>query len=311
MGRESRRSSLLAFAAVSLGAVLALPSYFHLFTLLSEQPRASLPADDASQGAHVLALLLAVGPLMCAAILGVRKSLRTPAELIVKCCCVAGMVLAVGAGLPMSGSRQHTLLSISAIYLAIPTAMVLMRVGKRWRPALRRTGIASVVAFVLLTPMVQVFGYWYRLPGAVAIHGDHLNRTDDADLAATYDWIRLHSPDDAVILFNTAGGSQTSIDQVESEIPAMTNRSLFIDVPSHWVPVSDPATRVRYAAVGSLFEGVALTETERESIAVLALPMYALCRTQSDRSGVANHPQCVGQLVFNAGPYAVYRIRFR
>jgi len=307
----SRRRNFLVFAAISVGVALALPSYLHLFTLLSSQPQASLAASTVNRGPNVLALLLAVGPLLASAMLGVRMSLGTPTESIAKCSCVAGTILAVAAGLPLSGSRQHTLLSLSAIYLAIPAALALVGLGKRWRPALRRTAIAGVVAFVLLTPMVQVFAYWYRLPGAIAIYPDHLNRTDDANLAATYDWIRLNTPDDAVIVFNISDGPQTSIDQVESEIPAMTNRSLFIDVPSHWVPVRDPVTRVRYAAVGHLFEGVAMTESERASVDALDRTVFAFCRTPADGVAVANHPQFVSRLVFRAGVYAVYQVDLR
>ncbi len=288
---------IAAIAALVTGAFVALPTYHQLLTGHS----VGLPLEThlgmiAWKGLHVgLFGAIPIVMVVCA----LRRRLLADARL--QTLAIAGSALLFVSWLghvPLG--REHSFFNLAMFFFALPAATL---VGSS--AADRRT---RAIGWTLLTTsapvaMLSVGAMLYRAPIPLHTDGSRLIDGRDADLATTYAWIADQTPRRAALMFDLRDGQQCNLYGPESEVPAMTGRRLFIDLPG-WCLPADPRVDQRREIVASVFDGAPLTPRQNRAIDEVGRPLLALCRTPEDEEGLRASG---GQCLFHQGRYAVYR----
>jgi hypothetical protein len=277
---------LVRAAALVVGAVLAYPTYYHLF---------GQGGNGGLSGPGFLALKVAVIAsnfllLLPLAILGARATTGRLATAIQAMALtgtgLVGLVLLVH----LEKGNEHNLANAAYVLLAVPAAAWVVAPGE----ALARRRRTLLVAIACL-PMTM--GTWLAFDGRPTIpfatREGMLRRTpDNAPLAQLYRWIDRNTPPDAIFVVDPTDPVKMSGNV--SELPAFTGRTLFVDEPSYMTtPYPDAAQRTAIAT--RLSHGDSLTAGDADYLRTLGRPFWVV-------SSRANVPGVLDRMSEAYGP---------
>jgi hypothetical protein len=292
---------LVAF--MGIGVLLAFPTYEQLLNgNLVGLPIEKSAAVIAAKGFHVFAML-AIVPLVLTYLAMRRGYLQSPQMQMLA---VGGVVLIATSWITnVPGHREHSFFNMGTYLLALPAAAacgfgtieVVRRVMRR---------CLRVLVCILPVALVMVLSFGYRRPITLASEGDLIRYPDRADTMAVYDWIVANTPTDAALMFDTRDGEQIGFYGVESEVPAMTKRFLFIDVVEWFIPANHPEVAARQDVVASIFDGKPLSAEQLQLVKALDRPLYAMTREPTEDAVLAAK---FGPPQFKQGKYAVYKLK--
>ncbi|GJM26089.1 MAG: hypothetical protein DHS20C16_25040 [Phycisphaerae bacterium] len=291
---------LIAF--MGIGVLMAYPTYQQLLNgNLVGLPIEKSAAVIATKGFHVFAML-AIVPLVLTFLAMRRGFLRNPQMQMLA---VGGVVLIATSWITnVPGHREHSFFNMGTYLLALPAAAACgfgMQIGAR--QVLRRC--MRTLACIAPVSLVMVVSFGYRYPIALASDGELMRYPKRTDTMAVYDWIVDNTPTDTVLMFDTRDGEQIGFYGVESEVPAMTKRFLFMDVVEWFIPANHPEVAARQDVIAALFDGKQLTAEQIRIVEKLNRPVYALTREPSEDATLAAK---FGPAVYRQGKYALYAL---
>jgi hypothetical protein len=295
---EPLGTELVRAAALLAGAVLAYPTYYHLFGQ-GGSGGLSGPGFIALKVAVIASNFLLLLPL---AILGARATTGRLATAIQAMALtgigLVGLVLLVH----LEKGNEHNLANAAYVLLAVPAAgWVVAPADAQVR---RRRGVLVALACLPMT-----VGTWLAFDGRPPIpfeaRGGKLYRTpDNATLPQLYRWIDRNTPRDAVFVLDPADPVKMSGNV--SELPAFTGRTIFVDEPSYMTtPYPDAAER--HAIATRLTHGDSLTADDAEYLRTLGRPLWVVS-SRADLPVVLDRlTGAYGPPLFVYGPVAVFQ----
>ncbi|HNO78075.1 MAG TPA: hypothetical protein PKN33_08435 [Phycisphaerae bacterium] len=288
---------------MGVGVVLAFPTYQQLLNgNLVGLPIEKSVSVIAAKGFHVFAML-AVLPLVMAYLAMRRGYLQSPQMQMLA---VGGVVLVATSWITnVPGHREHSFFNMGTYLLALPAAAA-CGFGQRLETTLIKRRTIRVLACMAPVAAIMVLSFGYRRPIALASEGDLMRYPKRADTMAVYDWIVANTPTNAALMFDTRDGEQIGFYGVESEVPAMTRRFLFMDVVEWFIPANHPQVAARQGVVAALFDGEPLTGEQEELVKSFDHPLYALTREPTEDAIIESR---FGPAQFRLGKYAVYELK--
>jgi hypothetical protein len=278
-----------------VGALLAWPTYYHMFFRLSGEAGTALHHDGLPL-AMAAANFLLLFPL---ALAGMRAMKSASVWLLPVG--AAGLLLLVFAVLiHLPKGNEHSLSNAAQCLLAIPAGGAIAA----WQNRSRIPAAMALAAFLPVTAgTLLAFGSRPTMP--IAVNGMQLVRLPlDGDLQRFYEWARNHTPRETVFLSDPATPVKMSGDV--SELPAFTARAQFTDTPNLTTPYPDAAFRHELAAHAA--RGDELAAAERAYLARLRRPLY-LVTYQANRTDLVSRLSAqYGTPDFHQGIVAVFRI---
>jgi hypothetical protein len=287
-----RQHPMLGIAALA-GALLASPTYYHLFSRLSGQEGIQLHSSSIPPFVRAIANFSLLFPL---ALFGLRRNRSLlPVTL-------AGIVLlAVSILVYLPKGNEHSLSNAAQLLLAIPAGAAIGSIRRK------PIAIALCAAFIPVTAGT-LYAFAAPPPMPIATSGGLLHRLPaDGDLERLYQWTRANTAPDAIFLIDPATPVKMSGDV--SEFPAFTARTLFTEASKPAgqgsadlsTPYRDSAFRQQLAARAA--HGEPLSATDRAYLARFHRPLYLLLYQPRDLSALYGAPQ------FQHGIATVYRIQ--
>ena len=260
------KADLLAAAALAVGCVVALPTYYHLFGR-SAQPEIVI----AFRPDLVATIAVSTAPLFALAIFTLLHSKQHRFLGIVTA--AAAMLLFGNTLLQIPGANESDLFHVAAILLAVPAAGAFVEL-RTFAPAIRRTAGAALLAAMASTTAVVLWAYWERPAIPLRLEGAQLRRTPDGSpVSKLYAWIITSTPANAVFITDPQAAARAPVGNTP-EFPALTGRGLFVGQgPEYLVdPFADAGRRRRIAA--TLVSGGALDPDERAYVDALRRPVF-------------------------------------
>ncbi|MBN1512113.1 MAG: hypothetical protein JXB13_08870 [Phycisphaerae bacterium] len=262
--RIAPRTLVALWVSLGAGVVLSFPTYSQLLNDHS----VGLPIEgplSAVLPKALYAVLFGLMPIGLTTLAWWQGRLERPQLRVLA---IAGLSLAVLCTVThVSAGREHSFFNLALYFLAFPAAAACLP-GRSASPARIRQarGIArAAVAALVPVTAVTLFAFLYRQPIPLHADGMYLRDPRDPDRAATYAWLAENTPPDSLVLTDVHDGKQTAFYDSESEIPAMTGRSLFIDVHGWYMP-ADPRVEKRRQAVDALFAAATLASAQTQML---------------------------------------------
>ncbi len=278
-----RRPFPYRYLAPLAGAVLAMPSYYHI--LLLHSGSLSLTSSVSYALLKAVAITSNFVILLPLAIAGSRDmDLRTIT--------IAGMLLLVAFPfVVLAPSNEHNLANLSQCMLAIPA-------GAAFLP--RRKGLAAAV-FLLFLPITvcTLWSFSGRPQLPLRFEEKTMHRIPGGHpLEQLYLWIEENTPREAVFVIDPDRPVKMSGNV--SELPAFTSRALFVDQESYLTsPHRDARFRTELARCA--VKGLVLTPEQVRYLQHLRRPLYLIAQGKVD--------QQYGNPVFISGPFAVFQLK--
>lgn len=286
------RKGLLAIAlATFAGALLAWPTYSHLFGVGGAGFAPSTPAFALRKliaaGVNFVVLL----PLAALGAARARAELRPAMQLLAG----AGAILVGGfVFVYLPEGNEHNLANAAQCLLAIPAVA--------WIPELGATRRAVWIGALLLPAgLATLLAFSGRPDLPLGSADGRIVRTDS--IGADYAWIRTHVPGDAVLV--TDPDQPVRMAGNVTEVPAFTGRPVFVDHPSY---LTEPyeAFGLRLEAARRLQRGEALTAEQAAELASIGRPLWLVIRRPDperlDRLRARHGPEA------HAGALVLFRI---
>lgn len=294
------RAALRYVAASGVGAVLALPTYYHLFLIDMPLLRVSAPSEWLDKGLSLCACFCVLGLL---AWLGCRRASdpqRTAAQVMG---ISGGLLLLLCLALHLPFGNEHNLSNAAQVLLAYPASLLLIAEKGRRQTAL----LAATWCLIALNGGLSLGAFLDRPHAPLAFaHGGLHRRPSDAPLERLYEWVRSETATNAAFLFDPS--QVVKMSGMASEFPSFTGRSLFVDKASFiTTPHRDFALRTKIARNATSI-GLALTREDLDYLHRLARPLYVLCYSANTTSDVMDLSLRYGRPVFRAGFVAVFEL---
>jgi hypothetical protein len=292
-------------AALSIGALAALPTYYHLFGQ-GGSGRIS-PVDLLALKVVVIAAnFLILLPLTA---LGIKSS-RGAASSGLQAVASAGiLLLGLVPLIQLEKGNEHNLVNAAYVLLAVPAVAWLLRdINGISRPPRARRSRLLLAALVCL-PMTM--GTWISFHGRPPLpflaQAGVLERTPESEpVAQLYRWIGANTDRDAIFVVDPSDVVKMSGNV--SELPAFTGRAIFTDQPSYMTTPYPDADR-RTVISGKLIRGEELTVEETGYLHGLGRPLYVIT-WHADDSGLRERLNGrYGSPAFSAGFVAVFALR--
>ncbi len=290
--------------ALLVGVVIALPTYHQLLDGHSVGfPVERSVAALGVKGVEVI--LFGMLPIGLTVWAWHRGRLRRPQLRILAACGWFLLGLCWISHVP--AGREHSFFNLAVLMLAIPAAAACVRPRRACalsgRRAWTRAGWLAVAGIVPVS-LITMMSFVYRPPLVLQRDGVFLRDGRDADRSSVYAWITAHTPRGTLILTDVRDGRRTAFYAPESEVPAMTGRKLFIDVPGMYMPV-DPEVEARRQVIDALYTGRPLTPAQRRTLRAPVRQLVALCSAPDDERGLLSSGW---KPLFRAGSHAVYAV---
>ena len=289
--------------ALSGGALLAAPSYYHLFTAGQGGWELSTPATSLVKW---VALTLTFAPIAGLAVWG---ALRAPARQR------HGIAVTALAGLALLGAafaidldtlrhvergNEHNLTNAALCVLAVPAVAWISASRRLWHPA------ALVFLLFLPTTVLTVAAYVGSPSLPIAFDGRTLVRLPaGGPLDAFYGWARQSTPADAVFIIDPEAPVKMSGNV--SELPAFTARTLFVDLPGYMTD-GHPEAADRRALAKAMLAGAALTDEQTAFLGRLNRPMFLVTHHADASESLERLERRYGAPAFYQGFVAAFAV---
>lgn len=293
--------TLKAIAALVLGALIALPTYYYFFLGGNDQSVRLNVRFWVVQGIASSAFLLVA--LVC---VGVRRATGIHRQFLLATMCAGFALLAGSAVIELPASNDCNLFHAAVFLLAIPAAGGLLAVADGVKPW---SGLAwaAVMLIFLPTPGLVAYAYLHRPPIPLEITGQGLVRVPpDSSMAHLYDWIRTRTAPDAIFILDprslaTPGGSIP-------EFPALTERFLFTGARKDYMVAPHGDAQLRYDIALRLLGSAPADEEQHAYLKRLGRPLYLVLS-----NAVAYHDARAlegryGSAVFRHGDVVVFAL---
>lgn len=246
----------LLSVACGVGALLVSPTYYQMFFRVSGGSGGI--ALRGALGAVVVAVNFLV--LLLLAAQGARKQASQQLTILA----LGGAVLLVlMAVIHIPEGNEHNLGNAAQCLLAIPAGAL---VG-----SLSRARAAVIFAMFVPVTGATLFAYANRPAMPVLFAGPAITRTSPEDLQRFYDWVRRETPPQSIFIVDPAAPVKMSGNA--SELPAMTARAVFMDLPNYLtMPNRDAAFRTQLA--GHMTQGSPLSPPQREYLLHFGRPVF-------------------------------------
>jgi uncharacterized protein DUF2298 len=292
-------------AALAIGALAALPTYYHLFGQ-GGSGRIS-PMD--LLGLKLVVIVANFLILLPLAALGV-KSLRGAAAPGLQAVALAGvLLLGLVPLIQLEKGNEHNLANAAYVLLAVPAVAWLVRDIKGiTRPETAQRSRLLIAGLVCL-PMTM--GTWIAFHGRPPLpflaQAGVLKRTPESDpVAQLYQWIGSNTGRDAIFVVDPSDVVKMSGNV--SELPAFTGRAIFTDQPSYMTTPYPDADK-RTAISGKLVRGDELSGDEAAYVRGLGRPVYVITWHGEDAGLLKRLNGRYGAPAFRAGFVAVFGLR--
>jgi hypothetical protein len=302
-----RHSYLAAMGAIGAGLVVALPTYFHLLV----GPSASQPSFYlfSMEGAkHLVTLALNVGVLLLLAGIGYIKSSEENRGFF-RVLLAGSLVLLLGdATILLPSLNQSNLFHAAVVFLAVPATGSVVITSRRFlreRNLVNHRAMLAIVLLFLPTSTLLLTAYIAR-PAVPVDFDSVLPRRLPADsaLAQFYGWAQKSTSLNTVFVLDPRDRVATNGNTLE--LPAMTNRSIFTEIPGHYVvPYPDAERRLKISI--QLLAGEALSHADEEYVRQLGRPVFILVNEPTSQATLARLEQRHGFPVFRSGEIYVFR----
>ncbi len=305
--RGIRRSYIAALTAIGAGLLIALPTYVHLLTGPSaSQPHFYLFSVDGLK--HLITLGLNIGVLLLLAGIGYIKSSEENRGFF-RLLLLGSLALLLGdATIMLPSLNQSNLFHAAVVFLAVPAAGSVITAARRLSEESNSINHRRMIAIVLLflpTSAVLLTAYVGR--PAVPVDFDLVlprRLPSDSPLAQFYDWVQKSTKADAVFVVNPEHRVATNGNVLE--LPAMTNRAIFTEVPGHYMAPYPDAMR-RFDMARRLTSGNAVSPADIRYLAQLGRPVYIVADEAGSAETERNLERQYGRPVFQAGDTVVFR----
>ncbi|HSE68486.1 MAG TPA: DUF2298 domain-containing protein, partial [Gemmatimonadales bacterium] len=292
-------------AALALGALAALPTYYHLFGQ-GGSGRIS-PVDLLGLKLVVIAAnFLILLPLTALGIKAYRGASAPGLQAIA----LAGvLLLGLVPLIQLEKGNEHNLANAAYVLLAVPAVAWLVRdINGTSRLQKVQTSRLLLAALVCLPMTVATWiAFHGRPPLPFLAQAGVLKRMPQNDpVAQLYQWIGSNTDRDAVFVVDPSDVVKMSGNV--SELPAFTGRAIFTDQPSYMTTPYPDADR-RTAIAGKLVHGEELTFDEAGYVRGLGRPVYVITWHADDSALLGRLNGRYGSPVFSAGFVAVFGLR--
>ncbi len=307
--RATRRSNLSALAAISVGVIVAVPTFFHLLTGSSaNKPHFYLFSGEGMK--HLITLALSVGVLLLLAGIGYIKSSEENRGFF-RLLVLGGLVLLVAdAAIQLPSLNHSNFFHAAVVFLAIPATGSVIMAARRFTDGSIPVSFRATAGIVLLflPTTVVLLGAYVGRPTLPVDFSSVLPRRlpFDSPLAQFYDWAQRNTSPEAVFVLNPEHRVATNGNVLE--VPAMTNRAIFTELPDHYMAPYPDAKR-RFEIARQLTSGVAVSAADREYLAQLQRPIYIVAIGAGSPKTELSLKRQSGRPVFRAGDILIFKVQ--
>jgi hypothetical protein len=301
VGARSARSRAHEFglaAVIWLGALLAVPTFLHLFEYSG--------AARAPQGSWLLvkttSLSLSYGPLALLAVAACRFAPVIHRAALWRLTAGGVGLLVTAAIASLAEGNEHNLANAAGVLLAVPAG-----VGPWFFPS-RGTGFlkapvgAWVIAMAFVPMMAATLIAFDDRPPLPFRYVRQLERVPSGQpLARMHDWIRRHTPSRAVLVVDPDRAIKMSGNV--SELPAFSGRPVFVDQDSYLTRPYGGAFEQRRRIARLLVRGEPLSSADGFVLERLRRPVFLVSAHTERRDRLVRR---YGQARFSAGAFAVF-----
>ncbi len=295
-----------AMVSMVLGALLAVPTYYHLIIGPSaSQTRFWLATAEGMK--HLMTVTLSILPLLILAYIGWRRSSPEQRPLLTTLLVAGALLLVACSTIVLPAWNQSNCFHAAVVFLAVPGGAIILRPNGGAKTSGASVGRALAVgALFLPTTILVVLSYVDRPPVPVTFEGTRIARTaEDTTLAMLYRWVQKETPLNAVFVVDPRLSSMRVCGNT-SEFPAMTGRALFTQELAHYIVSPYPEARRRVDLAVALVSGVRISASDREYLKTLGRPIYVLTFDGSVRAVMDRLRAVHGEPIFKEGNVAAF-----
>jgi hypothetical protein len=300
-------SRLAAGAAIGLGLILALPTFYHMFSLAG----GGVEFFAGSIGrlwtvllsGHLLLLLAGYGTWRC-------SMDRDRRRFFVAVLAAALLLLSANIAVSIPPGNESNLFHAAVFLLAVPASASIF-IPQTWgtpgelRVSLRRAG--ALVLIFLPAPVIVLASYMGRPPLPLGFEGSTLVRLPvESNLSRLYRWTRGNTPKEAIFVIDPRKPVVKMGGNV-SEFPALTGRVIFTDSPTSYMVDRYQDAQFRFRMAVRLVSGDSLDQSEKAYLDELKRPIYVVVRNANDRLRYQRVVALYGPAAFEQGDVGVFQ----
>jgi hypothetical protein len=305
-GLSKTRCAVYAALAISLGIIVALPTFYHLL-LSSSGGGAKFILFSLEGLRQLLGIGLSISGLLLLAILGVYRAPIENRYFLTTLTLAALPLLGVNAAFLLMAGNQSNLFHAAALLLAVPASASVLRQNRlTLKPLVDRRLLAVIFVVFLPTTLLLLSSYINRPALPISFESTAITRTpNDSDLGRLYAWARNETNTLAVFIVDPR--NRVAVCGNTAEFPALSGRSLFTEDSDHYLtkPYADADTRFNLAV--RLASGEVAKESDSTYLAKLKRPIYILNYNAADPDLINRMRQSYGAPVFHAGAITVFQ----
>ena len=308
MRERGRTLPLVAMSCLTVGVVLAAPTYYHMIL----GPSASQVHFwlFTSAGLRLLVTItLSILPLLILAYVGWRKS---PARqrAFLACLLLSASLLLVGTvAFQLPVGNQSNFFHAAVVLFSVPAGASILRAVGGSRRTIASPGRAVLIGLLFLpTVLVLLSSYIGRPPVPAVFDGPRVSRRETNEglhWAALYEWVRSQTPADAVFVLDPRSPFIAFCGNT-TEFPAITGRSIFTERLRHYLVSPYPDAKRRADLAIDLISGKAISSGDSQYLSRLGRPLYLLLTEAEQMSDIARLSERYGPPVFRSGKLCVF-----
>jgi Uncharacterized membrane protein (DUF2298) len=288
------------------GAILALPTYYHL--ILLNEGTLSLTSSPRYAWLKLAALSANFLLLVPLAVLGNWKA-PSQEGIQLRTITVAGILLLLAVPvIILWPHNEHNLTNVAQCLLAVPAVAWVTRIPERTAGSSSRRSIVLLVLFVLFLPttICTLFSFTGRPDLPLGFRGQTLQRLpEEHPLENLYAWIRSQTPINAVFISDP--NEPVKMSGNVSELPAFTSRTLFTDQTNYLtMPYKDGGFRAVIA--NDVVNGRPLTPPQLSYVRRLGRPFYLITYHAEREDLLGRLIQQHGKPLFHQSFVAVFEL---
>ncbi len=285
------------------GMVLAVPTFSQM--LSNSQGGMEFMLTSYKGVKHIVAVVVGAGPIAVFAWYGHKRLCGIDAAFLKVLMLAAAFLLLASVAVYLPVENSCNLFHSAIVLLAIPASGKLCRREMKSASSSHRTWKYFLVPGCFApTAILIVLAYSGRAPAQLMTEGVHLRRLPvDSEISQLYRWIEKSTEPDAMIV--TDPRERVAVQGNVPELPAMTNRVLFVGAAGYMTDPYPDAERRRAIAI-KLVGGQALVSSEEAYLSALRDVVYVV-KYQVEEKETVQLQLLYGPALFAEGVCSVYR----